>query len=1381
MKQILKKVQGYNIGLDIGTNSVGWVVTDENANLLQFRKKNMWGARLFEKGDTAQGRRLSRSTRRRYDRRRQRIHYLQEMLATMVLPIDESFFIRLNEAFLWKEDKSVQRDYILFADKQFTDRDFYKQFKTIYHLRKFLLDTKEKADPRFIYLALHHMIKYRGNFLYQGQSFDVVENVQESFRVLLEEMYEQLGKEWEYGEHFDDIQRILENTTIGKKSKQEQIAAILTEQYGNKKLANEVTRACLGYSFDLTVVMENENLLDESGKKIKLSFSDSKYEEQELELQNRLEEKFAVIEALKRIYNWLVLKDTLRGKKYISEAMVNKYEAHHEDLVKLKRLFRTYLSTEEYSCFFRKEKQKDKYISNYVNYRKGAERCSKEKLYKAIHELFDTVAKDDVVYQEIVEKMDQGEFLTKQNEVSNAYIPYQCNEVEMKRILKQQGEFYPELKENADKILQLLLFRIPYYVGPLVDEKQSKFAWMKRRTGMEQVKIYPWNFEQVVDIDQTAEAFITRMTNYCTYLPEEKVLPKQSLLYSEYELLQELNKIKINGKFSLETRNKIIEQLFKKQKKVTEKQLKKWLVREQYCTTKVTEKMVKLDENAYYITGFQKENEFASSLTSYIDFTKILGEITERNRKMIEEIIYWLTVFEEKSIVKRKIQKKYGNEINDKQLAQILKLNYSGWGRFSEKFLNGIKGFDRQGQKKTIMELLREDSRLLNIMQIINNEEMGFCKIIEANQKKLYGNENLLDVVQELHGSPAIKRGIWQSLKIVEEIISIMGGVPQNIFIEFAREDDDRVRTSSRVQQIERLYKKFKEEVNDFNVHAANELKEKRYQNRLDEEKVFLYFMQNGKSLYSGVTLDIDRLNEYEVDHIIPRTLVKDDSLENKALVLKGENQRKGEGLIPHEWQNRQKEVWKKLLSCGLMGKKKYANLCKESFGNEKEQKHFIARQIVETRQIIKQVANILAQYYQGVNVAAVKASLGSELRENYTIEKKDDNGFFIENKSYTMLKSRKINDFHHAQDAYLACSVGLYIKAAFPKYEKEIDYEGYRKYYQKKNQQKNGVKNEKRQFFSYVMSRFSEQIVDKETGEILWDGTQKVAYIKKIFGYRDCLVTKKLEENTGEFYNQTINAKPEKGKEKNTKLLPIKKGLSVGKYGGYQGGEAAYSCLVRYQQGRKTKVSMEKISVIIAKKIAEKEVSLDRYLKEKLGVEEIVILRKKVMKNQLIEDGDGNRFYLTAATEVVNAKQFILDGKHQHLLRTIAIMEKGEYYGYRMDELEKSMDELYAYYRMKIQQQYSAYESIVKKIVESHVYENLYTENNIEMLQRKGKFLMQLLRLTQANAECIDLKTISDGKLADRMGRKGGYTIKTGTKFIDQSITGLYERYMTI
>ena len=57
----------YYLGLDIGTNSVGWAVTDENYNLCKYAGKRMWGIRLFEGGETAEQRRISRSNRRKTD------------------------------------------------------------------------------------------------------------------------------------------------------------------------------------------------------------------------------------------------------------------------------------------------------------------------------------------------------------------------------------------------------------------------------------------------------------------------------------------------------------------------------------------------------------------------------------------------------------------------------------------------------------------------------------------------------------------------------------------------------------------------------------------------------------------------------------------------------------------------------------------------------------------------------------------------------------------------------------------------------------------------------------------------------------------------------------------------------------------------------------------------------------------------------------------------------------------------------------------------------------------------------------------------------------------------------------------------------------------
>lgn len=55
----------YYLGLDIGTESIGWAVTDENYNILKFNGKNMWGSRLFDEALTAAERRTFRTGRRR--------------------------------------------------------------------------------------------------------------------------------------------------------------------------------------------------------------------------------------------------------------------------------------------------------------------------------------------------------------------------------------------------------------------------------------------------------------------------------------------------------------------------------------------------------------------------------------------------------------------------------------------------------------------------------------------------------------------------------------------------------------------------------------------------------------------------------------------------------------------------------------------------------------------------------------------------------------------------------------------------------------------------------------------------------------------------------------------------------------------------------------------------------------------------------------------------------------------------------------------------------------------------------------------------------------------------------------------------------------------
>ena len=58
----------YYIGLDMGTSSLGWAVTDDKYRLLRKKGKDMWGVRLFDEADTAAARRTNRVAKRRRNR-----------------------------------------------------------------------------------------------------------------------------------------------------------------------------------------------------------------------------------------------------------------------------------------------------------------------------------------------------------------------------------------------------------------------------------------------------------------------------------------------------------------------------------------------------------------------------------------------------------------------------------------------------------------------------------------------------------------------------------------------------------------------------------------------------------------------------------------------------------------------------------------------------------------------------------------------------------------------------------------------------------------------------------------------------------------------------------------------------------------------------------------------------------------------------------------------------------------------------------------------------------------------------------------------------------------------------------------------------------------
>ena len=95
----------YYLGLDMGTSSVGWAVTDENYKLLRVKGKDLWGIREFEEAQTAAERRSKRISRRRRQREVARIGLLKEYFHDAIMAKDSAFYQRLENSKYHLEDK----------------------------------------------------------------------------------------------------------------------------------------------------------------------------------------------------------------------------------------------------------------------------------------------------------------------------------------------------------------------------------------------------------------------------------------------------------------------------------------------------------------------------------------------------------------------------------------------------------------------------------------------------------------------------------------------------------------------------------------------------------------------------------------------------------------------------------------------------------------------------------------------------------------------------------------------------------------------------------------------------------------------------------------------------------------------------------------------------------------------------------------------------------------------------------------------------------------------------------------------------------------------------------------------------------------------------
>lgn len=1021
----------YYIGLDMGTNSVGWAVTDENYKVLRAKGKDMWGVRLFDEADTAAERRTFRVARRRRQRETARIGLVKEYFADAIQAVDAGFYERLEESKYYQDDRSAdnQQPFALFNDAGFTDKDYFKKYPTIYHLRKELIESQEPHDVRLVYLAVLNLFKRRGHFLNKGLSSDGGEmSMAEAYQTLVTEA--QL-LDIEFPETVDG--EALE-TCLGEKGQsrlriKENLLELLSISKKDKAATELVAMLC-GLKVSMQKIFGSD-IIDEEHKGLKLSFRDIAYEESVAEVCDVIgEENMAILEAAKEVHDIGLLAHILEGETYLSMARVKQYKTHHNDLQQLKRILKTY-DRKAYFDMFRtmKDDNYSAYVGS-VNYnenkvrRNGGKGKDTETFYKHLKKVLEalpSIAQDDPDVQDALTKIENEAFLPKQLTANNGIIPNQVHARELKAILNNASTYLPFLNDIdesglsvAERIIQLYSFQIPYYVGPLGQQHSGKSGynvWAKRRPGQEKGRVLPWNFEEKIDVKQAAEDFIGRMVRRCTYLNGERALPKQSLLYEKFMVLNELNNLRIHGeKPSVAVKQDIYETLFASGKRVTRKQLLKYLVANGLLT----------EGEGDLVSGI--DQDFKASLSSLGKFKGVLGDAAyyDSNRDMIEHIIFWGTVYgDDKHFLRTRIQEHYGDRLDAQQIKRICGMKFSGWSNLSEKFLSLSGVAKNEGEYRSLIQALWATND--NLMQLLSDQytyKEALDAMVGDAEKPL--TEWTIEDLDGMALSPSVKRMVWQTLKILREVVALRGYAPDKIFVEMARDSADKraqnkgKRTSSRKDFLLDAYKNDKEWRQAIASQDDSAFRIK---------KLYLYYMQNGRCMYSGDPIDLHTLmagNEmYDIDHIYPRHFVKDDSLENNLVLVKKTINAHKTDTFPLEPELRKKQYvfWRSLRERGAITQKKFDRLTRTTEFTDEELAGFINRQLVETRQGTKAITQILQEAFRHdeTRIVFTKADVTSVFRQIYDLP-----------------KARSVNNLHHAHDAYLNIVVGNIYDAKF-------------------------------------------------------------------------------------------------------------------------------------------------------------------------------------------------------------------------------------------------------------------------------------------------------------------------------------------------------------
>ena len=562
--------------------------------------------------------------------------------------------------------------------------------------------------------------------------------------------------------------------------------------------------------------------------------------------------------------------------------------------------------------------------------------------------------------------------------------------------------------------------------------------------------------------------------------------------------------------------------------------------------------------------------------------------------------------------------------------------------------------------------------------------------------------------------------------------------------------DSKGQRSKSRKQQIQEFYALCKEESKELQ-RQLEDLGEYA-DNRLQSDRLFLYFIQLGKCAYSGTTIDLEKLmsgsDRYNIDHIYPQAYVKDDSIiNNKVLVLSSINGTKQDRYpIDAEIRKKMHGLWSYWHKIGLISDEKYKRLIRNTGFTDDEKYGFINRQLTETSQANKLVAELLKEKYPQAEVVYTKAGLVSDFRHEFELP-----------------KSRSYNDLHHAVDAYLNIAVGNVYHMKFSKLWFKLDTE----------------------YSLKTKTLFTKPVANA------WDGENMLSEVKKTAKKNSAHFVKYATFKTGGLFDQM----PVKKKEG---LTSLKVGLPTERYGGYNKAGVMFFIPTRYKAGKKNEIIIMSVELLYGRRFLEDKDFSREYafarLEKILGkrVDEVSFpMGMRPWKVNTVLSLDGFRVCISGigsggktllAQSIVpfsSAEEWKLYIKK--LDRFVEKNKKNQNYKYDMEYDKISKEEnirLYDLYIDKLQN------SIYKKRINSPLQTLLEGKEKFEKLEilQQSQALLNIHLIFGRMAGGCDLTLIGGKKKSASTGNFSS-TISNWKKYysdvriIDQSPSGLWER----